>query len=127
MKAFSKHWKSSVKPAKQRKYRINAPLHIKQKLVRAHLSKVLREKYGKRTAGLRVGDKVKVVRGEYSKREEKVANVDLKKGRIQIDGIERTKKDGSKVAIPINPSNVIIIEINNEDKKRKTTLERKTK
>ena len=127
MKASSKHWNSSVKAGKQRKYRINAPLHIKQKLIRAHLSKVLREKYGKRAAGLHVGDKVKVLRGQYTKREEKVATIDLKKGRINLTGIERTKKDGTKVSVPIIPSNVMIIEMNIEDKKRKITIERKAK
>jgi large subunit ribosomal protein L24 len=127
MKSYSKSWNSSVKVAKQRKYRINAPLHIKQKLVRAHLSKPLREKYGKRAAGLHTGDKVKVLRGQYRKREEKVASVDLRKGRITITGIERTKKDGSKVAVPITVSNVMITEINLDDKKRQKTLERKAK
>ena len=47
-KDFSKSWKSSRQPRKQRKYVFNAPLHIRHKLVSANLSKELRKKYGKR-------------------------------------------------------------------------------
>ena len=40
-KIFSKHWKSSKQPRKQRKYRAKAPLHIKRKLLNVNLSKEL--------------------------------------------------------------------------------------
>ena len=41
--SYSPDWKSSKKPAKQRKYRANAPLHIKRKFMAAVLNKKLRE------------------------------------------------------------------------------------
>ena len=40
---FSKTWVRSKQPRKQRKYVANAPLHIKGKMVRAHLSKDLQK------------------------------------------------------------------------------------
>ena len=46
---FSKSWKSSKQPRKQRKYSANAPLHLKRKLLSVNLSKELRKKYGKRS------------------------------------------------------------------------------
>ena len=46
-KKFSESWKSSKQVRKQRKYRYNAPLHIKQKFVNVHLAKELRKKYKK--------------------------------------------------------------------------------
>ena len=49
---------------KQRNYRHKAPLHIKQKFVSAHLSKELRQKCGRRSLGVRKGDKVKVTTGQ---------------------------------------------------------------
>ena len=65
MKAkFSKKWKSSKQPRKQRKYRAEAPLHVKHKLVSANLSKELRKKYGRRSFPLRKGDTVLVKREE---------------------------------------------------------------
>lgn len=124
MKEWSKSWKSSKKPRKQRKYVYNLPLHIRKTLLPAHLSKELRKKYNKRSASVRVGDKVKILRGQFKKKTGKITKVDLKKIRINIEGIENVKKDGSKVPYPLHPSNVMIIELNLDDKKRKKVLER---
>ncbi len=118
MKTFSKQWIRSKNPKKQRKYRANAPLHIKQKFISAHLSKELRQKYKRRSLGLRKGDKVKVMRGQYKKKIGKIDRVDLKNTRVYIEGMDIIKKEGSKALFPINPSNVMIIELNLDDKKR---------
>lgn len=126
-KYFSKHWKASKKPRKQVKYRANAPLHIKHKLMSANLDKELRKKYGKRSFPLRKGDSVKILRGEFKKKTGKVGLVDLKKLRIAIEGLQRTKKDGSKINVWFDPSNLQIKELNLDDKKRLNALERKQK
>ena|SRR3989344_2524639 len=118
MKAWSKKWKSSKKAKKQRKYRINAPLHIKHKFLSANLSKELRKKYKKRHVPVKKGDKVRVLRGQFKKKEGKVNKVDLKRIKVYIDSIELFKKDGSKSLYPVDPSNLQIIELNLEDKKR---------
>ena len=122
---FSTSWKASIKPNKQRKYRYAAPLHIKKNFVHAHLAKELRKKYKKRAVSLRKGDKVKIMIGSFKKTEGKVDRVDLKKTRVYVSGVEKTKKDGSKRMLPLNPSNLMIIELNLEDKKRQSILERK--
>jgi len=122
---FSSSWKSSKQPRKQRKYRYNAPLHIKSKFLNAHLSKQLKEKYKKRSIRVRKGDKVKVLRGQFKKKEGKIDRVLSKKSKVIIQGIEITKKDGTKTTYPINPSNIIITELSIEDKKRVKALERK--
>lgn len=125
MKDFSKTWKSSKKPRKQRKYRIFAPVHTKQKFVHSHLSRELRKKYGKRNIGLRKGDKVKVLRGNFRKHEGKVENIDLKGTRIFVSGIEITKRDGTKKLVALHPSNLMVTELNLDDKFRQKTLEGK--
>ena len=127
MKSFSIGWGSSKNPKKQRKYRYNAPLHIKRKLTNAHLSKELRVKYKRRSLGLKKGDKVKVMRGGFKGHVGKVDRVDLKKSRIFLEGIEIIKKDGTKTTRPIAPSNLLITELNLDDKMRKKILERKIK
>ena len=76
---FSSSWRRSSQPRKQRKYRYNAPLHIKQKFVSTHLSKNLRDKYKKRNINLRKGDSVKVMRGQFKNKSGKVEEVNLKK------------------------------------------------
>lgn len=121
---FSGGWKGSKQARKQRKYRFNAPLHIKQKFTSAHLSKELRKKYNLRSIGLRKGDKVKVMRGQFKKHEGKVESIDLKKERIVVNGIEVAKKDGTKTTYPIHPSNLMIIELSTDDKMRRKRLER---
>ena len=126
-KKFSKHWKSSKQPKKQRKYRYNAPLHIKQKFVHVHLSKELIKKHKTRNLGLKKGDKVKVLRGQFKKHTGSVERIDLKKTRVYISGIEITKKEGTKTTYPIDPSNLIITELNLDDKKRQKIIERKAK
>ena len=122
--AFSKSWNRSVQPRKQRKFRFNAPLHIRQKFVRAHLSKELREKYSRRSCSLKTGDKIKVLRGGFKGKVGKVERIDLKKSKIYITGIESVKKEGTKYLIPLEPTNLMVTELNLDDKKRKDMLVR---
>ena len=126
-KKFSNFWKSSKQPRKQRKYRYNAPLHIRQKFMSSHLSKELRKKYKTRSLGLRKGDKVKVMRGQFKNHVGAVDRIDLKKTEVYVGGIEITKKDGSKTTHPIDPSNLLITELNLDDKLRQKIIERKGK
>jgi large subunit ribosomal protein L24 len=115
---FSKSWNSSVKPNKQRKFRFNAPLHIKSGFLNVHLSKELRQKYGIRSLRVRVGDRVKILRGQFKKQDAKVEEINIKNSSIYLSKVEHTKRDGTKARYPINPSNVMITELNTEDKKR---------
>ena len=124
-KQFSKHWKSSRQPRKQRKYRANAPLHIKHKLMSANLKKDLRKKYGRRSFPLRKGDSIKIMFGEFKNKTGKIALVYLKKLRVSIEGIQRTKKDGTKINVWFDPSNLQIQELDLDDKERIRAIERK--
>ncbi len=125
---FSKSWNSSAQPRKQRKYRFNAPLHIRQKMVKAHLSKELRKKYGFRSIQLKTGDTVKVVRGQFRKKTGKVERADLKKNKVYVSGLETTKKEGTKAFYPVDPSNLVVMDLSAmDDKKRKKITERTKK
>ena len=115
---FSKHWKSSKQPRKQRKYLANAPLNMKRKFVSVSLSKELRKKYGKRNIPVRKGDVVKIMKGKFKKKQGKVTKVELKKSKIIVEGIQIKKTDGSKVDVPLRTPNLQIVELNLEDKKR---------
>lgn len=126
-KNFSKHWKSSKQPRKQRKYRFNAPLHIRRKMLSAHLDKVLREKYNTRAFPVRTGDVVVAMRGKFKNKKGKVVKVDLKKLKIYVDEFKTKKATGQEVYVPIDPSNVKIVELNLSDKKRLKRLESKKK
>lgn len=117
-KKFSSSWKGSKQPRKQRKYLYNAPLHIRGSFLNAHLSKELAKKHGVKKARLRVGDKVKIMRGKFKGKENKVDVINLKESKVIITGIEISKKDGSKSRPAIHASNLLITELNLDDKKR---------
>ncbi|NQU98363.1 50S ribosomal protein L24 [Candidatus Woesearchaeota archaeon] len=123
---FSKTWVRSKQPRKQRKYVAKAPLHIKGKLLGVHLSKELKKKHGKRSIRLRVGDKVKLLRGSHKGEEQKVERINIKNQKVYLEKIEFTKKDGSKSTRPFHPSNMVITSLNTDDKKRMQKLKGET-
>ena len=122
---FATTWNSSVQRRKQRKYNYNAPHHIKGKFLAAHLSKELQEKHGTRSARVRQGDKVRILRGNNKGKEGKVERVDMKNTKVYVTKMERTKPDGNKVPVGLHPSSIMIIELNLDDKKRRAKLEKK--
>lgn len=124
---FSTAWKASKKPSKQKKYAMNAPLHLKRNFVSAHLAKPLKDKYKMRSIPLRKGDSVKVLRGQFKKKIGKVNKVDLKNSIVYIEGVEIMKRDGSKSPYPVHPSNVIVENLDLADKLRKAKVERNLK
>jgi large subunit ribosomal protein L24 len=118
MKKFSAKWIASKKKRKQVKYQANAPLHTKRKLISSNLSKELRKAYKKRSMVLRKKDLVKIMRGTFKKRSGKVIAINVKKSQVFIEGIQKTKKEGSKINVAFHPSNLQIIELYQDDKKR---------
>lgn len=119
------HWKSSKQKRKQRKFRFNAPLHIKRKFLSVKLSKELKIKYKKRNIVLKKGDKVKILRGGFRKQTGKVIKVNPKNSTIFVENMQNIRKDGTKNFYPIQASNLMLLELNMEDKARKKVLERK--
>ncbi len=115
----------SKQPRKQRKFRYQAPLHIRHKMMSVNLSPELREEYERRSLPVRKGDTVKVLRGDFKDHEGKVENVDLKNYRIMIEGVNVQKPDGNQVYHPVHPSNLMIIEMDLDDEERNEILERK--
>lgn len=118
MKEYSRYWKSSKNPRKQRKYRHSAPLHIKGKFLSVHLSKELRKRIGKRAIRIRKDDKTIIMRGNQRKTKSSVERVDVKNNKIYLTKIDKKKKDGTTTLIPIEPSNLMITELHEGDKRR---------
>ena len=120
-------WVKSSQPKKQRRAFFNAPLHKRQKMMAAPLSKELREKYGIRSLPVRVGDEVVIMRGDWKGHRGKVVEVDLKRMRIYVEGVTVTNARGEPRYYPIHPSNVMIVKLNLDDKRRLEIIERKRK
>lgn len=115
---------TTVKPGKQRKARYQASLHTRQKLAHVNLSPELREKYGKRSALVRTGDTVQVMRGSHAGTEGKVLSVDLKKLAVTVEGVSVSKADRTEVPRPLHPSNLMITKLEDKDEERQSALGR---
>lgn len=108
----------SKQPRKQRKALYNAPAHARGKHMSATLSKDLRADIGKRSLSIRKGDKVQVLRGDFKGHEGAVLGVDYSSYKITIEEVTLSKPDGTAVFLPVDPSNVMIIDADMDDDRR---------
>jgi large subunit ribosomal protein L24 len=115
--SWTKSWKASIKPRKQRAYVYQAPLHVQGALLASHLSEELRKKHNTRSMRVRTGDKVKVMTGQFKGKTGPVERVDITRKKVYITGVEYVKKDGGKFIYGINPSNLLITELH-QDRRR---------
>ncbi|MFO7793662.1 MAG: 50S ribosomal protein L24 [Candidatus Nanohaloarchaea archaeon] len=115
---WSSSWKSSTNQSKQRKYRDNAPMHVRDKFISANLNQTLRDELGVRNLGIRVGDRAKVMRGDDSGVEGIVSNIDRQEEKIYINNLDRQKIDGTMKEKPLDPSNLQLQALNLEDDSR---------
>ena len=78
-----------------------------------------------RSMSVRKGDRVLIVRGEgKSKSATVVAKVDRKARKIYVEGFTYFKSDGTELQRPIDPSNVVIINPDWADIRRRKLLNR---
>ena len=122
---WSSSWIRSKQPRKQRKYLINAPKHVRRKLIVSHLSKDIREIAKIKNIVLVVGDRVKILRGKFKGKEGSVIYIDTKRYRAYIDSAFIEKKNGDKSYYPIHFSKLMITKLNLTDKKRLDIIKRR--
>jgi large subunit ribosomal protein L24 len=89
----------------------------------SQLSSELREKHGRRSVRPRVGDTVKIIKGEFKGIEGKITKVDPKAGVVNVEGVTHEKQKGGTSPIPIHTSNLVMTALALEDKERKKKLE----
>ena len=117
-----------MNPSKIRNKQIyRATNQFRGKQAGSHLSKQLRQKYGQRSVRILNGDTIKVIRGEFKGVDGKVVKVSTAKHTIAIEGIKKQKRKGDKIDVYINSSNVVITNLNMDDKWRTVRLEKKPK
>jgi len=118
--------KGVTKPSNSRRRRYQAPNHIRRKFISAPLSPSLRAEHGTRSMPVVVDDTVSITKGDRRLSEGRVLRVDTKKSKIYIEGVTRTRMDGSTVQIPIRSENVMITRLNLNDQWRRSVLERRS-
>lgn len=114
---------SSIQPRKQRLALYNAPHHVARKAMSSHLSEELLLKYNRRSLTVILGDDVKVLRGDHKGKSGKIVGVDVSARKVTVAGVTNKKADGTEVALPVDPSNLVIVKLNLEDKRRVAKLE----
>ncbi|MDY6769813.1 MAG: 50S ribosomal protein L24 [Candidatus Nanohaloarchaea archaeon] len=120
---WSASWEGSTDPSKQRKHRRNAPKHHRKKFLSAHLADSVQETLGTRTAPLRTGDRVEVMRGDFAGETGRVDDIDTEDGVVYIDGVEREAVDGAETPVPVRPSNLKVTKLNLDDDRRMAKYE----
>ena len=114
---------TSSQPRKQRRARAHAPHHLARKQMASHLSEELLLKYNRRSATVIAGDEVKVLRGDHRGKSGRVVGVDVSVRKVTVEGVTNKKADGTEVALPVDPSNLLIVKLNLEDKRRQAKLD----
>lgn len=115
---------SSKSPRKQRRQARNAPMHDRKRFLKCRLDEFLQEEYGLRSLVIKKGDLVRIMRGQFRDTESKVTAVSYKKRVVYLDNTSITKADGKEAAVPIHPSNLMIVKLELDDE-RKTLIENK--
>ena len=115
-----------TKPSTARKQRYNASNQKRRKFVSAPLSPSLRAEHGTRSMPVIVDDTVSITKGDRKLSEGRVLRVDTQKSRIYIEGVTRSRMDGSTVQIPVKAENVMITRLHLNDQWRRRVLERKS-
>ena len=117
----------SRKPSKQRKALFNHKNHQRSKLLSTRVADFLRDEYGIKRLPLRVGDQVRITRGEYSDFEGEVIEI-TRNQRAKIKEAQFEKGDGTQFHPPIHISNLVITKFTKEKKMdpwRANMIERK--
>src|SRR6266702_2524119 len=112
----------SSKPSKQRKRLYHSPLHKRRRMLAAGLTDELRQKYAVRGIGVREGDSVRIMRGDFEGLEGKVERVEYETGRVYVEGMTREKAAGVASKLPVHASKVRITNLNLSDKWRSGLL-----
>jgi large subunit ribosomal protein L24 len=101
---------------------LHTPKHVRDRMIHCTLAENLREEYWRRSIRVIKGDNVRVMRGEYNGIEGKIEKVNTQRGTLAIEGIQREKVRGGNVKVQIHASNVKIIGLHLDDKKRDNRL-----
>lgn len=106
-------------PRKQRRLVRNSGQHAHRSMLRCRLDDSLREEYGLRSLGIKKGDLVRIMRGQFRDTEGKVLGVDYRAIRVLVDGASTTKSDGKEAKIPLHPSSLMLVKLELNDERKK--------
>jgi len=112
-----------MKPTKMRNSQLYRATHAsRSSQMSSPLSNDLQKRYARKSIRVVRGDTVRVVRGEYRGVDGKVAQVRTAASRVTIEGIKKEKTRGDKYDAFIHTSNLVVTDLNTEDRWRAKKL-----
>ena len=102
-----------------------ATFNTRSKQLTSALSDELKKKYSKKNIRVVEGDGVKIVRGEFRGVDGKIAKVSTEHNSVTVEGIKKEKTKGDKFDVFIHTSNLLVTDLNTDDKWRISKLEGK--
>lgn len=117
----------SKKPRKQRRALQKVKNHQVSKLFTAPLAESLQEVYGIKRLPVRVGDSVRIIKGEFVGIEGKVNSLNKKTRKLIIEEATQQKRSGENYFVPISVSNVLITKFETEKADKKMDPWRETR
>lgn len=105
----------SKQPRKQRKALYNYKNHERSKLFSTRVADFLRDEYGIKKLPVRVGDSVRITKGEFKDFEGEVLEI-AKNVRCKIKEAQFEKSDGTQFHPAIHVSNLVITKFAKEKK-----------
>ncbi|MBY8992295.1 MAG: 50S ribosomal protein L24 [Candidatus Lokiarchaeota archaeon] len=105
----------SKQPSKQRKALYNYKNHQRSKLFSTRVADFLRDEYGIKKLPVRVGDSVRITKGEFKDFEGEVLEI-TKNMRCKIKEAQFEKSDGTQFHPAIHVSNLLITKFAKEKK-----------
>ncbi len=116
---------SGISPSssrRQRKALYNAHTAKRRRLMSVPLSKDLRARFHRRALPLRKGDTVRILKGSYEGREERVAKVDRRALAVTLDNVTSKTGESKQTPLPVRTGSLVLVHLNLADPWRRRRL-----
>lgn len=116
---------SGISPSssrRQRKALYNAHTAKRRRLMSVPLSKDLRARFHRRALPLRKGDTVRILKGSYEGREERVAKVDRRSLAVTLDNVTSKTGESKQTPLPVRTGSLVLVHLNLADPWRRRRL-----
>jgi large subunit ribosomal protein L24 len=109
-------------PRRQRRAVYTATTFERRRRMTVPLSRELRARFHLRSVPLRKGDTVRVMRGSYVGREERVAKIDRRAYSVTLDNVTLKSGEEKLKPLPVRTNHLLIVRLNLADAWRRQSL-----
>jgi ribosomal protein uL24 len=109
-------------PRRQRRAVFNATSSERRRRMTVPLSRELRSRFHRRSVPIRKGDTVRVMKGSYVGREERVARVSRRDYTVTLDNVTLKSGEEKLKPLPIRTNHLLLVRLNLADEWRRETL-----